>query len=121
MTAHSRHRDLCGSAPRTRYALRFLVATVLVVACQSDSGPVAPLSEGPALTITDAAHNDGNPRFHFLPPLVKQPIFSGTPDGAVAPQVLVCQWDGNQCADLVAAFDENEGTGGEVIRYDPST
>ncbi len=39
----------------------------------------------------DGAHNSGNPHFFFLPPLVKQPSFSGVFNPALRPVVVICQ------------------------------
>jgi alpha-tubulin suppressor-like RCC1 family protein len=47
--------------------------------------------------MSDGAHEGGTPGFYFLPPMVGQPIFSGTFDADIAalnPQIAVCDVTG---------------------------
>jgi len=89
----------------------------LVLACR-EAPTVAPAR--PAASISDASHSAGNPHFHFLPPLVPQPSFTGTFDGTFAPVVRICAWDGSRCVlPLVAEFTTAAGPGSETVRLDP--
>ena len=47
------------------------------------SAPSVPVPK----VIEDAAHNDGNEHFYFLPPMVPQPSYSGVFDATLAPVV----------------------------------
>ncbi|HEU4452957.1 MAG TPA: Ig-like domain-containing protein, partial [Longimicrobium sp.] len=100
---------------------------VLVVACTGDSGsPVGPSGRspaGPAFGIFDAAHNGGRAGFYFLPPLVKQPAFSGTFDAGLAPEVRVCRLTTAapvQCVagPPLASWTMSGGTGGAAVTVD---
>jgi hypothetical protein len=70
-----------------------------------------------AAEIQDGAH-DGNPHFYFLPPLVPNPIFSGTFDASLSPEVRICEWTTAGCAAVVAHFT-TVGEGGQRLRVDP--
>ena len=101
-----------------RRSLAVCAALVLAAAC-SDRPPLAPPGY-PELAISDATHNDGNPDFFFLPPLVPDP--SGDPrfeDGAfnpdLSPVVEVCRWAEVVCAEVVAQFTRTSGTGSQTI------
>jgi len=62
---------------------------VLVVACQEQRSPTG--VKPPSALLMDGAHNSGNAHFFFLPPLVKQPSFSGVFNPALRPVVVICQ------------------------------
>jgi hypothetical protein len=63
-------------------------------------------------SITDGAHNAGNPHFFFLPPIVRQsPNFAGAFDGSGMPIVHICEWNGTACiSDKVIARRDAPGT-----------
>ncbi|HEX6910241.1 MAG TPA: Ig-like domain-containing protein, partial [Longimicrobium sp.] len=104
-----------------RRRIPLAAALVLAVACTRDGGspmgPEVPEPGGPALGIYDAAHNGGRAGFYFLPPLVKQPAFTGTFDATLSPEVQVCELSGTSCAGgpPVAAWTISGGTGGAVV------
>jgi hypothetical protein len=75
----------------------------------------------PNVQIVDAAHNGGNAHFFFLPPLVPAPSTSGTPDGSLSPEVVICEWSGSACTTTIARFTMQSGTGAQIVRYDAST
>jgi Tol biopolymer transport system component len=104
-----------------------LFAAAIVLAACSPEEPLAPRTAdpprrgpAPALAISDAVFNHGNPRFFWLPPMVKNPSYSGQPDGTLKPHVLVCVWraDVDRCGDVVADFNTTGGTGSQTVRYD---
>jgi hypothetical protein len=71
---------------------RFLTALLIVNACTSSDRPTAP-NVAPEFAISDAVHEGGTPGFYFLPPMLAQPAFSGSFDGAIAtlnPQIAIC-------------------------------
>ncbi|HYR11685.1 MAG TPA: hypothetical protein VEQ60_28135, partial [Longimicrobium sp.] len=111
-----------------RRHVSFAAALVLIVACTRDSdSPLGPgdagAPGGPGLGIYDAAHNSGRAGFYFLPPLVKQPSFTGTFDASLLPQVQmqVCELSGTACVagPPVASWTASGGTGGAVVTVDP--
>jgi hypothetical protein len=76
----------------------------------------------PAFLIQDGGHS-GNAHFFFLPPLVPQPRYSGTPDGTLQPEVTVCPLtNGGTCGPIIARF--TGAAGGailEQVRFDRFT
>ncbi len=64
------------------------LACTLFVACQDRHSPTG--VKGPSAELRDGANN-GNAHFFFLPPLVKQPTFSGVFNPALKPVVVICQ------------------------------
>ena len=67
------------------------LACILFVACQDQRSPTGlPRLSG---LLKDGANNGGNTHFFFLPPLVKQPSFSGVFNPALKPIVVICQLD----------------------------
>lgn len=99
--------------------------TLVAVACSVDRLPTRPpggslrISHSPAHAISDAVHGGGTPHFYFLPPMVPQPGFAGLFDSTINSVVEVCEWtDG--CANVVARFTMQSGTGGQVVRTDPA-
>src|SRR2546425_9040710 len=68
-----------------------LALLLLAAACSSSDRPTAP-EAGAAFGISDALHEGGTPGFFFLPPMVAQPVFSGTFDADIAalnPQITI--------------------------------
>jgi hypothetical protein len=100
--------------------LRFTgaVAVVLAAACSEPTAPARAPEQGPATTISDAAHAGGPSHFYFLPPMVKAPAsFSGTFDATLSPSVEVCALSGTACGATVATFTTS-GSGSERVRVD---
>ncbi len=94
-------------------------AVLVTAACSGDSpSPVAP-TDAPSREILDAARSPLVQGFYWLPPLVKNPSFSGTFDPNVSPTVQVCELAGtppSTCtANIVAQFTKTSGTGGQVV------
>ena len=94
-----------------------VVVTPLAFSCTEPRSPFQPATAGPAFEIQDGAHHSGNSHFFFLPPMVPQPKFSGTFDGAQSPTVVVCWWTGTACATVVGQFSTS-GAGAQVVRVD---
>jgi hypothetical protein len=63
-------------------------ACALIVACQDQRSPTA--VRPPSAQLMDAS-TSGNRHFFFLPPLVKQPSFSGVFNPALKPVVEICE------------------------------
>src|SRR4026207_889823 len=89
----------------TRHGIISICALVLS-ACGDPEAPPTMSEPASASVISDGAFNHGNPHFYWLPPLAKQPAYTGTPDGSLNPVVAVCEWraDVNRCGDVVANF-----------------
>src|SRR6266853_289845 len=64
------------------------LACTLFLACQDRHSPTG--VKGPSAELRDGANN-GNMHFFFLPPLVKQPTFSGVFNPTLKPVVVICQ------------------------------
>jgi hypothetical protein len=81
---------------------------------------VRPADTQPAFAISDAVFEHGNARFYWLPPIVAQPAYRGTPDPTLSPQVTICEWNdpAGRCGLVVADFTSSDGTGGQTVRYD---
>ncbi|MEW5928320.1 MAG: cadherin-like domain-containing protein [Gemmatimonadota bacterium] len=99
-------------------------AVVATAACSGDSrSPVAP-ADAPSREILDAARSTLVQGFYWLPPLVPQPVFSGTFDPTVSPTVQVCELAGpppSTCTStVVAEFTKTSGTGGQVVTVSTS-
>jgi hypothetical protein len=93
-----------------------IVAAIVIAAC-TDRSPVAPDSDEPSASISDAAHESGNTHFYFLPPIVPAPSPRGAFDASLSPVVEICEWTGAACvAPLVAAFTMTSGPGAATIR-----
>ena len=103
-----------------RFCLRSMTAVILLfaAACSDSDLPTATPRVRPALSISDGA-NGGNSHFFFLPPIVPAPAPAGAFDGAVSPEVRICEWNGTACVLEIAAFSLTSGTGGELITVDP--
>ncbi len=66
-------------------------ALAVCIACGDQHPITSPLR--PSADFSDGSVPGGNPHFFFLPPLVKQPSFSGTFNPALRPVVEICQLD----------------------------
>ena len=62
-----------------RSRLSMCAAAILAAACQDRQSPPG----APSFLIQDATHNGGNPHFYWLPPMTRQPSFTGTFDGTL--------------------------------------
>jgi len=88
---------------RARFVL-LAPAVAVAAACTDTPTAVDPVKSPTA--ISDGAHpvgGLGNPHFFFLPPMVKDPGPTGTPDATLSPIVDICQLgaDGLTCDPLV--------------------
>jgi alpha-tubulin suppressor-like RCC1 family protein len=108
-----------GRAKRSRLLLASLGSSALLSLACSDGALVTDLLEpdAPAFAVADAARGfrDG---FYWLPPMVKDPVTSGTFDAALSPVVAICALDGDSCdsgQDLVETFS-TEGSGSTQVR-----
>ena len=68
----------------------FSLAAALIIACQDQRSMTG--VKPPSALLSDGS-NSGNAHFFFLPPLVKQPTFSGVFNPALKPIVVICQLD----------------------------
>ncbi len=94
----------------------FPLAALVLAACQDNTEPSGPTEQfGPQAEIQDAVHNDGNQYFYFLPPMVPDPNATGVFDGALAPEVEICEWTGT-CDTSLATFTTTTGPGSETVR-----
>src|SRR2546426_4429108 len=102
--------------PMNRSRLVMCAAAMLAAACQDRQSPPA----APSFLIQDAAHNGGNPHFYWLPPMTRQPSFTGRFDGTLAPVVEISELGGvTGCAThVVATFTTTTGPGSEMVRVD---
>src|SRR3954463_6240940 len=100
-------------------AIAVVLSIIAVASCgESPTGPGLPYV--PSWQISDGAHMHGNPHFYFLPPMVPQPAYRGTPDASLAPTVLVCEFTSG-CDKVIARFTTTSGTGSELVRYDAAS
>src|SRR2546427_1147192 len=65
------------------------VSLVLVGCAERANAPTAVRPAAPSFEIRDGAHNNGNPHFYFLPPIVASPNATGSFDATQAPSVTV--------------------------------
>src|SRR5438309_9559173 len=102
--------------PMNRSRLYLYAAALLAAACQDRQSPTA----APSFLIQDATHNSGNPHFYWLPPMTRQPSFTGTFDGTLAPVVEIRELSGPApCSDRsIAMFTTTTGPGSETVRVD---
>src|SRR2546430_426197 len=102
--------------PMNRSRLLLYAAALVAAACQDRQSPTA----APSFLIQDATHNSGNPHFYWLPPMTRQPSFTGTFDGTLAPVVEISELGGvTGCSDhIVATFTTTTGPGPETVRVD---
>ena len=101
---------------------------IVAVACQSDR-PLGSRPEKVSADISDGAHCVGtgvpcvlgNPHFYWLPPMTKQPSFTGTFNPGLAPVVEIRELfrSGFTCTDRsIATFTTTSGPGGETVKAD---
>src|SRR2546430_2420657 len=110
--------------PMNRSRLLMCAAAILAAACQDRQSPPA----APSFLIQDATHNGGNPHFYWLPPMTRQPTFTGTFDGNLSPMVEIRELPGppppapaTPCADrIITTFTTTMGAGSETVRVDPA-
>src|SRR5438309_362697 len=104
--------------PMNRSRLLMCTAALVAAACQDRQSPPA----APSFLIQDATHNGGNPHFYWLPPMTRQPSFTGTFDGTLAPVVEISELGGvTGCAThVVTTFTTTAGPGSETVRVDPA-
>src|SRR3989441_2279633 len=104
--------------PMNRSRLLMCAAALVAAACQDRQSPPA----APSFLIQGATQNGGNPHFYWLPPMTRQPSFTGTFDGTLAPVVEISELGGvTGCADrVVATFTTTTGAGSETVRVDPA-
>jgi PQQ-like domain len=79
-------------------------ATVTVLACAERPGIAMPQVQQPTKTIVDGRHSFGNPRFYFLPPMVRNPQTTGVFDTSLQPTVSICHLVSGACVTEVARF-----------------
>src|SRR2546425_10729341 len=103
--------------PMNRSRLVMCAAALLAAACQDRQSPTA----APSYEIHDAAHDLVNSHFYWLPPMTRQPTFTGTFDGTLAPVVEIREFAGSSpCVAnrLVATFMTTTGPGSETVSVD---
>ena len=104
-----------GVSFRVSAAVRITVALLLVAACSEQPLPTGLTPSSPRLDIADASSSYKS-GFFWLPPMVKQPSYSGTFDAALSPTVEICELTDGACTLAIAAYTPTEGTGGELVR-----
>src|SRR3989440_9237811 len=110
--------------PMNRSRLLMCTAALVAAACQDRQSPPG----APSFLIQDATHNGGNPHFYWLPPMTRQPTFTGTFDGNLSPMVEIRELPGppppapaTPCADrIITTFTTTMGPGSETVRVDPA-
>src|SRR3989441_6737521 len=102
--------------PMNRSRLLMCAAAILAAACQDRQSPPA----APSYEIHDAAHDLVNSHFYWLPPMTRQPTFTGTFDGKLSPTVEISELGGvTGCSNhVVATFTTTTGPGSETVRVD---
>src|SRR2546428_8515532 len=95
--------------PMNRSRLLMCAAAILAAACQDRQSP----PPAPSYEIHDAAHDLVNSHFYWLPPMTRQPTFTGTVDGKLSPTVEISELGGGRrCADHAGAtFTNTQGPG----------
>ena len=87
----------------------------------ADQAPIPtlaiPQAARPALS--DGAHG-GTTGFNFLPPMLPQPMVSGTFDPNLAPTVTLCVRHAGQCGPVTAEYTRGSGVGGERVQLKAS-
>lgn len=100
--------------PRTRLLLPLVLATL--AACTEGGRVTEPLSGGASVAIADAG-TGFKAGFYFLPPMVKNPTYSGSFDPDLSPVVAI--HSGATCSGTPhARFSMSSGSGSEVVRRD---
>ena len=94
------------------------LALMLAFACDNQPTPFEPGgARRPALHIADATR-DYKPGFFWLPPIVRQPAYTGSFDAALAPTVEICELAGDVCGVLLATYTTTSGPNGELVRLE---
>src|SRR5947208_4866361 len=104
--------------PMNRSRLLLYAAALVAAACQDRQSPTA----APSFLIQDATHNGGNPHFYWLPPMTRQPSFTGTFDGTLAPVVEISELGvvAGCATHVVTTFTTTASPGSETVRVDPA-
>ena len=109
----------------SKHSLATLLVLVTMVAVLSCEGGFAddPLSPPPRLMeLADGRNGGPSTQFYFLPPIAANPDLSGvTPDGTLAPEVVICTWASGACVGDVEwrlALDAPSGEDGLVVEGD---
>ena len=107
---------------RSRLLLPFLApALTLSHGCTDSAHLTEPASpEAPAFVIADGARGFKQ-GFYWLPPMVRDPVTSGTFDAELSPEVEICALDAGECdpeLGLIEIFTM-DGSGSERVRVDP--
>src|SRR5689334_14553745 len=107
----------------TRRSLAVVVSTLLLSACGKDISLTDPsgrdFASAPVHAISDAANSGGRSGFYFLPPIVRNPVVTGTFDGNLTPEVQICRLNAGACdGALLARFTTTTGPGSETVRVD---
>jgi alpha-tubulin suppressor-like RCC1 family protein len=90
-------------------------------ACDDMQNPVNATDPTAQATISDGAHNGGNPHFYFLPPLARSPQPTGVFDAAAQPVVEICAVAGTVCPQPpVARFTTQSAGPGERVNVSPA-
>jgi hypothetical protein len=92
------------------------LAALFFAACEDVPTQTQVEGAAPQASISDAAHQQGNQHFFFLPPMVPQPTYSGTFDASLEPVVEICVRDGFQCDPTIATYTTETGPGSETVR-----
>ena len=95
---------------------RLLLVSLLVAvsACSDQTVSTAPNVGLPSFDIADAAR-DYKPGFYWLPPIVKQPVVSGTFDATLSPVVEICELVEGTCGPVLATYTMTSGPNGELV------
>ena len=79
-------------------SLRYAIGLLALGTACSQNDMTAPALDAPSLAISDAVHNQGNPHFFFLRPIVtSDPATAGTFDLGRSPTVTICEFSGTAC------------------------
>jgi alpha-tubulin suppressor-like RCC1 family protein len=103
------------ASSRLSPVVRITVSLLLVAACSDQPLPTGPSPSSPRLDIADASSSYKS-GFYWLPPMVKQPSYSGTFDAALTPTVEICELTDGLCASPIATYTTTAGTGEELVR-----
>ncbi|MFC1670930.1 alpha/beta hydrolase family esterase [Spirochaetota bacterium] len=103
----------------------FVISGLVFMSCGNQADLIGNRNQVDSVSksISDGAHtvdgNLGNQHFFFLAPLVPMPETSGVFDGAVSPEVEICQLEGSACTTAIASFTMATGPGSETVRVVP--
>src|SRR5438132_12483399 len=96
---------------------------LLLISCAEPANAPTALRPpaAPRFELRDGAHNNGNPHFYFLPPIVASPSTTGSFDATQAPSVTVCPLTCSDCGRVVAQFSLTPGTASASVRVHAAT